>query len=449
MKRLEYVDYAKALAIFLVVLGHTNTNGALDPAAPDYLYVDLIYAFHMPLFIMLGGFFIRPKETYSLAGWRHFLARNFLALMVPYFIWGVVYMAFSYTDLAYLLYGSWYSQKICGTLTSLWYLPAFFLGKVVCEAVLTAGWKLGLRPVVSGLVSLPILFALGAFLPHGISFGGCYMGNPWGFDIAFVCAGFMTVGRLVRPFFDRLSCGSLGALLTTLVVSAGVFAFGFARQHATMTPGVDNIVLMCGAVYGDWFLFLVNALSGSAAALAFTAILSRLLPANGFLLFVGVNTMGVYLLHKHLVFAFTDLWGRFGVQPVDVWTGLLIAVPAFFCALFLLKALLSVAPAVFGKSMGKAAAEAVSVAVGREGSVRTVEKRVLGGLLSDFSRRALADGKIDIEEAAELQRILVPLAEERGGAYAELLDVVRTARADGVIDTRESANISLLLLKLD
>lgn len=56
MKRTEYADIAKAIAIFTVVLGHVNQ--ATTPNH-EWLYIDVCYAFHMPLFFMLSGFFIR------------------------------------------------------------------------------------------------------------------------------------------------------------------------------------------------------------------------------------------------------------------------------------------------------------------------------------------------------------------------------------------------------
>ena len=45
--RIEYIDLAKAIGIFLVCLGHT--------VDPDTQLKTIIYAFHMPLFFILSG----------------------------------------------------------------------------------------------------------------------------------------------------------------------------------------------------------------------------------------------------------------------------------------------------------------------------------------------------------------------------------------------------------
>lgn len=47
--RIELIDIAKALTIFLVILGHTTGN--LDTP----LYRRVLYSFHMPLFFFLAG----------------------------------------------------------------------------------------------------------------------------------------------------------------------------------------------------------------------------------------------------------------------------------------------------------------------------------------------------------------------------------------------------------
>lgn len=56
-KRLDYIDAAKAVAIILVIIGHSNWLGAIPR-------VDgLIYSFHMPLFFIISGFFWKYNNT--------------------------------------------------------------------------------------------------------------------------------------------------------------------------------------------------------------------------------------------------------------------------------------------------------------------------------------------------------------------------------------------------
>ena len=73
-QRLDYVDFLKGLAIFLMVMGHFlgwQWGGSIDAHIPDdvkYVTIvrDFIYSFHMPLFFFLSGyvFNMRMKRWY-------------------------------------------------------------------------------------------------------------------------------------------------------------------------------------------------------------------------------------------------------------------------------------------------------------------------------------------------------------------------------------------------
>ncbi|HJD00980.1 MAG TPA: acyltransferase [Candidatus Dwaynia gallinarum] len=79
-------NYLRAIGIFLVVLGHSfpyidETNFKL------YKYIhSLIYSFHMPLFIMISGFFAYKILTInSFKQYKLFISSKFKKLMIPYF----------------------------------------------------------------------------------------------------------------------------------------------------------------------------------------------------------------------------------------------------------------------------------------------------------------------------------------------------------------------------
>ena len=48
-ERLDYLDIAKAITIFLVLMGHTGASTS------TFLYRRIIYTFHMPLFLLISG----------------------------------------------------------------------------------------------------------------------------------------------------------------------------------------------------------------------------------------------------------------------------------------------------------------------------------------------------------------------------------------------------------
>ena len=56
-KRLDYIDWLKAIGIYLIVLGH---------CLPAYtLPRTVIYTFHVPLFAFAGGLLSKSAETFK------------------------------------------------------------------------------------------------------------------------------------------------------------------------------------------------------------------------------------------------------------------------------------------------------------------------------------------------------------------------------------------------
>ena len=87
MKERNYIfDAIKALAIWLVVLGHCVQYLSGVDFRNDGLY-QFIYSFHMPLFFMVSGFFCSSSMKLTL--WE-FLRKKSIALLFPCFVWGIL-----------------------------------------------------------------------------------------------------------------------------------------------------------------------------------------------------------------------------------------------------------------------------------------------------------------------------------------------------------------------
>lgn len=85
-ERLEHIDYLKAVAITLVVLGHILI--AITPLRFEYKPVQIIYSFHMPLFFFLSGFIIGKKEDRKFT--IDFISNKILTLLLPWVSWTVI-----------------------------------------------------------------------------------------------------------------------------------------------------------------------------------------------------------------------------------------------------------------------------------------------------------------------------------------------------------------------
>ncbi|MCQ2754560.1 MAG: acyltransferase [bacterium] len=298
-KRSNYADIAKAIAIFLVIVGHVR------PDTHDIVaYKSLIYAFHMPLFFIISGMFVYAKrEVYSFETWKNFLKKNFLILIIPFIIWGLIYMNFSYENFFIFLFGSRQAFLQVGTLTSLWFLPVLFLARILLEGLFHITDKLKWNLNLTTFIFMFIFWAIGIFLPHHNS--ETEFGNFWCYDVAFVAAGFMLMGKIIKPLTDKLSEFKLLPLLGLFILFSAAFCYGFS-----LTKFSEEFVLMCEGRY--YLFFILNALNGSFAALVFSVLANRFIGENKFVKYVGMNTMGIYLLHKNMLPDIINFISQFG-----------------------------------------------------------------------------------------------------------------------------------------
>ena len=58
--RIQYLDLVKLFTIYLVIMGHV-TPAMVDGWTTGKRLIDFIYSFHMPLFIMLSGYFVSSR----------------------------------------------------------------------------------------------------------------------------------------------------------------------------------------------------------------------------------------------------------------------------------------------------------------------------------------------------------------------------------------------------
>jgi fucose 4-O-acetylase-like acetyltransferase len=91
-ERLEDMDRAKGLAIFLVVLGHLTLRSR--PAGNEwYLFLEtLIYMFHMPFFMFISGFvmFYSFPRMATAEDYVLFIKKRFIRLIPAFFLFSVL-----------------------------------------------------------------------------------------------------------------------------------------------------------------------------------------------------------------------------------------------------------------------------------------------------------------------------------------------------------------------
>jgi fucose 4-O-acetylase-like acetyltransferase len=134
-ERIEYIDLAKAVGILLVILGHCVTTAKIP-----HLGV-AIYSFHMPLFFIISGMFIKPlnlKE--SVAKFAKAYLKPYVILSVLLLLITLIFSVFQFvekeeimTDIIRIAFGSGSNEDNAllhdvPTIGPIWFLLALFWG---------------------------------------------------------------------------------------------------------------------------------------------------------------------------------------------------------------------------------------------------------------------------------------------------------------------------------
>lgn len=275
--RVEYIDIAKAIGIFCVLIGHT--------LASDTLFKTVLYSFHMPLFFFLSGMVIKKKAEKP--NWKKRILSKAEQLLVPFLLWGCIYSPFSFKNLALIMYGSREALIKAESLTSLWFLPVLFIASVLTEIIVFyscdkphSEWRIGI---------IAVIFCVGVF-PHMKSYG-----DPWGIDIALVATAFMLLGFLCRRLMDEF--------VRNILIQAVVFGLSVAllALSVLLNNPSEGYVLMANGVYGNMLLFIMGSLAGITMVILIAKWLSNIKFGKQKILLIGENTLGIFLVHKPFV----------------------------------------------------------------------------------------------------------------------------------------------------
>ena len=292
-----YFDNAKFLAVVLVVIGHAweplrsaNVGGRLLEAAQTF-----VYAFHLPAFIVMCGYFSRGFTT-ARGRTRKLVA----AIVVPYAIFSVAYPLW-----VRLLAGGHVGWDPLEPYYLTWFLPALLAWRLSVPL-----WRQLRHPIAVALVIS--LIAGFCTLPSMLNAAQVLSFLP-----------FFVAGLLAGPEHFALLRRRGARIAGTLVLLAG------AAAAYALTTGVDPewihwrrsfAQLGVGAPAGIGFRFLAMA----AAALLTVAFLAVVPARRTRFTRLGAATMYAYLLHGFvtLYLSYQDWYYRIsGWQVLEVTLG--------------------------------------------------------------------------------------------------------------------------------
>lgn len=220
-RRQPILDVVKAIAIWLVVLGHSETIRLEHPQ-----WYRAIYLAHMPAFLIATGMVTPPLRDAAR------LLDRVRALMQPFMVAWLVFL-----PLAWLRQGGDLLEIVGGLLWMNGYglqnQPTWYLGVLSCCLVLLWAWDRWPAAAQLKVVLAIGLAVLGLWLvPEGRraeplvpSVSATSVGWPWGLDLALLIVPLLLLGRRLRAVSDRLGDDPW---LAALACGAGVAVFSVA-----------------------------------------------------------------------------------------------------------------------------------------------------------------------------------------------------------------------------
>lgn len=276
-KRIVEFDIFKGLLILSVVLGHTY-----------WPYTEYIYWFHMPLFFVISGLFLKFDQSESFGHWAK---RKTVKYMLPYVIAFVCEMVVfknnALIELKYFLFGG---RKLGGVY---WFITCLFL----CEGML---FWLERRIKVAKVKTAIIVFSFVMALIGSACLIQKYdsieqitycLSLPWNMDVCLFAVAFVAIGFYGKSYLKDVQSGIGQSNLTLAACCAALAVIVVLHQRGIITVKTD----MKYSIYTIWSAPV--ALLIGYVLLRVSMMLAKIPIVSQLLAFIGQNSLIIMYAH--------------------------------------------------------------------------------------------------------------------------------------------------------
>lgn len=281
-ERIVWIDYAKFIGIYFVVLGHLPVNANL---------VVFLYSFHIPLFIFLSGYLCKRDKNMN-------LIYNIRSLIIPYILLYCLYWIYpiiralmnnSFTWMDNIIKPFWglcLGNGYSGVNYTMLNIPLYFLIALFWVRIL---FNLYNRITSIG-AKITILLSCIAFI---------YVRNYIGFDLylsidsAIMAFPFFVIGNCLSHNKWNINFPNRKSLLILVIITAALFEL----LLCTYNGRVDINHCLYGV---NIFLFYISGMVGVLMTVAFSSLFSKKsfvkILSNGTMLIIAFGTASASLI---------------------------------------------------------------------------------------------------------------------------------------------------------
>lgn len=266
-RRIEAIDVAKGIGMLFVIFAHINYT-----KAP----LTVIYSFHMPLYFILSGMMF-DRNRYSSFG--QFIKRRFFSLIVPYFIFQFISLAFFFlSEIVFSGFSPELTSQGIVYITQvfisqgsanmfnrpMWFVLCLFAVEiiyyfisslkkpavaVICTATTVAGWLLesDILPFDSSIL-------------------------PWSLDSALFTIGFYAIGNiLAEPVKSTISKISQSKYKAIICISSVLLCTAVLIPVALLNGKIS----IGSKELNNGFLLYLTGITGTTAILSLSILLQK------------------------------------------------------------------------------------------------------------------------------------------------------------------------------
>lgn len=268
--RLVFLDIAKGFLIYLVVLGHLPSDNPL--------YHRYIFWFHMPVFLMISGIFLKSKSDFKTE-----ISKKIKRLLIPYFFFSLILGTIGRS-------GDFIKQAL-GTIwggygnVTIYTFPYYFIVVLfgsVCLWYSINNLKVNnLCKWVIAILLYTVFHILSLLVPHA------FLDRiPWNLDMSFNALLYLMLGKFIvkKKIYNNIKWVFVSIFVVVLLYildSKGIYKYDFDLLHHNWTYLIDIII----PVFCMLLLFAISRL------------LSKIPYISNFLSYIGKGSLMVLLLH--------------------------------------------------------------------------------------------------------------------------------------------------------
>lgn len=300
MGRLTYIDTAKFLAIYFVIISHCSMSSHI---------AHFLFSFHVPLFFVLYGYVHRIRENETIRCWLYGGGKKLIyRILIPYFLLAFILgNPLSVKNVCFVSFGAIQSLTDI-TSTHLWFLPCYFASVVFYNMIsiklkgnyILCGFCFVLFSIISALLNFDsnlvipfkdkLIYLTGKGHTDVTHF---YLGFPFAINVALSGCLFIYLGRIIKMLFSEIK------LYEKTLMSWFVFILALIMGYIcfVLNDGFDKLLAMSLAKYENYILFVLTAICISIA----TIILAKWID-NPIFAKYGKYTMAIYGFHLALTF---------------------------------------------------------------------------------------------------------------------------------------------------